>query len=369
MRRFPVLLLALFLGVASASAQDVLTIGSGSAPSGGVASIPVSIRDVTGTALGTDAGAGNRIQAFAFKVMFPSEFVSSVTFARAGVLASLTPLYESALQGNGWSAYVVAFSQASNAIPFTANTNDLVGNLTVTLTPQATTGSSIALRFDAPGAILSNQASTVRETVALGNLALVNGSVTVTVDAPANVIATATSTTQVDVTWSAVANAHHYEVWRSVDNSAYALAGSPTVAAYSDTSVLAGKTYLYHVLAVDAVGGMSPFSNIDPATTIDFADDPLIPSTTIVKVVHLTELRAAINAFRVSAGLAPLASDPTVAGGAVVRATHITDLRTALDAARSTLGLGALAYTDPTLTAGTTRIKAAHVQELRAGVE
>ena len=57
-----------------------------------------------------DAGAGNRVQGFAFKVLFPTETVLSVAFARAGVAASVTPLYESALQGSGWSSCIVSFN-------------------------------------------------------------------------------------------------------------------------------------------------------------------------------------------------------------------------------------------------------------------
>jgi hypothetical protein len=45
------------------------------------------------------------------------------------------------------------------------------------------------------------------------------------------------------------------------------------------------------------------------------------------------------------------------------------DLRTALDAARAAIPLSPLTYTDPTLTAGTTKINAARVTEVRNGVK
>lgn len=351
----------------SLRAQDGITIGSVSGAAGGTASIPISVRDATGTPLGTDAGTGNRIQGIAFKVMFPAEMVDSIAFARAGVTASLTPLFETTLQGDGWIAYVVAFSELSNAIPFTPNATspgDQIGTLTVTLDAQVPTGTTVALTFHAPSTLLSNQAGSELETIAAGNLSLVNGSVSVVPDVPANVVATAISTSQVNVTWAAVPNADSYEVWRSVDDAAYAVAGTPGSAAFSDTSVIGGKTYLYKVLAVD--GSMSSsFSAIDPATTIFFTDDPLVAQSTIVQAIHFAQLRAAVNAFRVSAGLATLASDPTIVAGAVVRAQHVTDLRTALDEARSAAGVSALSYTDPTPTV----IKAAHLQELRSGVK
>lgn len=78
-RRSLVTLVALLVSVASGEAQDILTIGTGSAPSGGVVSVPVSVRDSAATPLGSDAGAGNRIQGIAFKVTYPTELVASVT--------------------------------------------------------------------------------------------------------------------------------------------------------------------------------------------------------------------------------------------------------------------------------------------------
>ena len=58
--------------------------------------------------------------------------------------------------------------------------------------------------------------------------------------------------------------------------------------------------------------------------------------------------------------------DPT---GLLVQKVHIDQMRTALNQARTALGLPAIGYTDPTITAGTTLIKAAHIQELRNGVK
>jgi len=372
MYRTSLTVLIFFAGVVSATAQDVVTIGTGSAPSGGMVSIPVSARDAGGTPLGSDAGAGNRIQGFAFKVMFPTEIVASVTFARAGVTTSATPLYETALQGSGFSAFVVSFSESVNPIAFGLNAaapGNQIGTLNVSLQPAAVEGSIAVLTIDPPSATLSNQAGSVRETVANGHLALVNGSVTVgPLVAPTGLVATAVSTSEVNADWVAVSNANHYEVWRSFNGAAYALAGSPTGATFTDSNVVAGTTYLYRVRAVSGTGGMSAFSSIDAATTILYMDDPLVVNTTIVKTIHMSELRTAVNAVRAAASLSPLASDPTVAVGANVRAQHITDLRVALAEARTAAGLSALSPTD-VLTPGATLVKALHVQELRSGVK
>ncbi|MDP9195015.1 MAG: hypothetical protein M3P06_25240 [Acidobacteriota bacterium] len=365
--------IAMVLLGASASAQDVLTIGSGIAQSGGTAAIPVSVADHSGTSLGVDAGTGNRIQGFAFKVLFPTEIVTSVSFVRAGVAASVTPLHETALQGSGWSSCIVSFHEASNPIAFNLNAaapGDRIGTLTVTLRGDAVAGSTASLLLDPPSAMLSNQAGSVLETVAAGNLSLVNGSITVSaLAAPSGVVATAINTAQVNINWNAVSGADHYEVWRSSLGDEYAIIGSPSGTALSDATVDANTTYLYVVRAIDPSDEPSAFSSVDAATTIAFTDDPLTAMTTTVKLVHITQLRTAVDAMRAAANLDPLDGDATVGAGLIVRAQHLLDLRTGLDEARSAIGLTALSYTDPAITAGATTIKAAHVTELRNGVK
>lgn len=366
------LLLGMLLAVITASAQDVITVGTGSSPAGGVASIPVSILDRSGTPLGTDAGAGNRIQGISFKVMYPTSLVSSVTFTRGGVLASLTPVFESTLPGDGFLAYIVSFQESTNPIPFTLNAappGNLIGTLNVTLQPSATIGSNGALTLDVPSALLSNQAGTTTETVALGTLTLANGSVNCSMSAPSNLVATASGTSQVNLTWTAVTGADHYEVWRSFNGSGYAFLSNAPAASYSDSGLAATTTYLYKVRAVDGASHVSAFSNIDAATTIVFTDEPLVALTTPIKAAHITELRTAVNAFRAAAGLGPLSADPTIGSGQFIRAQHITDLRAGLDAARSLIGVPAISYTDPSLVAGTTPVRAVHLQQLRAGVQ
>ncbi|HKO57482.1 MAG TPA: fibronectin type III domain-containing protein, partial [Thermoanaerobaculia bacterium] len=272
--------LAILLLAAAASAQDVLTIGSGQAASGGSVAIPVFLRDVSGTPLGMDAGSGKRIQGIAFKVLFPTETVSSVTFARSGVTAAPAPLFQSTPTGSGFCSVLLSFSETASPIPFTLNAappGDQIGTLTVMLQPTAIAGSTALLTLHPASALLSNQAGTTSESVANGSLALVNGSVTVasTLAAPAALVATAVGTSQVDATWLPAASAHHYEIWRSSHGGASAPAGTSSGTTFSDTNVSAGTTYLYRVRAVDAGGGASPFSNLDPATTMIFTDDPL----------------------------------------------------------------------------------------------
>jgi len=190
------------------------------------------------------------------------------------------------------------------------------------------------------------------------------GSVGVTVGppAPTGLSATATTTTSVSLTWNPSSGATQYEVVRGT--------GTPVVVGttnYVDNTVLANTSYVYKVRAIDATARRSPDSAPDVATTVLFTDDPAVASTTLIKAVHITELRTAVNALRVAAGLT--ASSFTDAVPATVNALHVDELRAALTPARTALGLTTGAFTDPTLVVGTTLVKALHVQELRDGVK
>ena len=117
---------------------------------------------------------------------------------------------------------MVSFAETSNTIPFVVDASEPgngIGTLLVTLASSTTPGTTASLRFDAPGAALSNQAGSVPENVANGALALVHGSVTVTtgLPAPAVLTATATGTSQIDVIWSSGSGATQYELWRKFD--------------------------------------------------------------------------------------------------------------------------------------------------------
>jgi len=95
-----------------------------------------------------------------------------------------------------------------------------------------------------------------------------------------------------------------------------------------------------------------------------FTDDPLVAGTTLIKAVHVNELRDAINLLRGRAGLATVTWAEAVTSGVAIKASHITEMRTRLGEARAALGLTATSYTDPSLAAGIT-IKAPHIQEIR----
>jgi len=61
------------------------------------------------------------------------------------------------------------------------------------------------------------------------------------------------------------------------------------------------------------------------------------------------------------------APDPMTAG-TLIRVVHVTELRTAINTARTDFGFATFSFTDSTLTAGTTRIRSIHMSELQSSV-
>ncbi|MFL6247541.1 MAG: S8 family serine peptidase [Thermoanaerobaculia bacterium] len=187
--------------------------------------------------------------------------------------------------------------------------------------------------------------------------------------APTGLAATLNSTTSVALTWNAVSGAVSYRVYRTPNNSAYTLVGSPNVASFVDTTASANVAYLYKVVAVDPGAGVSPDSSKVLATTVAFTDPTLTAGTTTIKSAHITQLRTAVNLVRALAGQSPAAfTDPVLSTSTNVRRLHVTELRSVLDTVRANLGLTALSYTDPAITANVTGVKAVHIKELRNGV-
>lgn len=457
---------ALWFGIAgNLFGADVLTVSSGQAERGSTAQVAVRLRDVSGTSLGEDQTAANGIRGFAFRITAtPAGSVSSISFTRGGVLAP-APLYERVVTGTATVGFIASYAENA-AVDFSLDAiapGDLIGFVSVGISPGATGGSSISLTIDPARAILSNATGTVAETTSNGGLQIVNGTITVqpaatataltsslnpstrggnvtftatvtsavagtptgnvefrdgtsmlatvalsggqasyttssltagshsitahyagdgdfaasasgvltqTVNtpfgAPEGLTATATSTTRIVTSWLPVSNADHYDVYRRTDGAAFAVHATVTTPFFEDTPVVAGKTYLYSVVAVTASGTASPASAVDAATTIVFADDPLTAGV-LVKATHLTQLRDAVNAFRTAVGLSPVTFTGSLAG-AVIRATHVQELRDALAAARTMGSTPPVTYTDDPLTAGTV-IKAVHVRQLRSAVQ
>jgi hypothetical protein len=159
---------ALLLG-APAFAQDAITVGTMSATAGGTFSVPVYVRDVSGTLLGSDAASGRKIQGIAFRVNFNAASVTSISFARDGILTGLTPVYERTISATGSIAYIGDFDESTAPIPFTTSAapGQQIGTLTVTLA-SSIAAHSVPLTLDPAVTILSNTAGTATETPSNG---------------------------------------------------------------------------------------------------------------------------------------------------------------------------------------------------------
>jgi len=170
--------------------------------------------------------------------------------------------------------------------------------------------------------------------------------------APSSVVATGVAITQINLSWSAAPNAHHYVVERASQmNSFTVVNANVSGTTFNDGTAVSGNAYLYRVKSADANGNVSPQSNVDLATTIMFSDDPL-QSQTLIRADHIRQLRTAINAVR---HLTPTLQDynwqqsSATLVGAPIKANDIDELRTALDDAMNILGLQAGGYTPASL--------------------
>jgi hypothetical protein len=188
--------------------------------------------------------------------------------------------------------------------------------------------------------------------------------------APTNLIADTFSATQIDLTWTAAPNAHHYQVERApnLGGTFTVLNSNVTTTSFTDTTVSSVNAYLYRVRSADAGGNLSAPGSIDVATAITFTDDPLSIGVTPIKAQHVTELRQAVNAIRATANLSAATwTDTTLNSSVSVKAVHITELRTNLDQALTALGLPVSGYTDASLSG--VLIKKVHLDELRQRVQ
>lgn len=99
-----------------------------------------------------------------------------------------------------------------------------------------------------------------------------------------------------------------------------------------------------------------------------FSDDPVIAQSTVIKAVHITELRTRINAARTKFCLSSFTFTDASLAGMLIKEVHITQLRTALIPALVAAGRSP-AFTDDPVTGGQTVIKAPHISELRLKVQ
>ncbi len=133
---------------------------------------------------------------------------------------------------------------------------------------------------------------------------------------------------------------------------------------------------LYHFRATATNPGGAAAGSDQTFTTAacaGFTDDPLITHFTLIKAVHLTEIRSRVDVLRVHFGLTPFGWTDLNLGGIAVKAVHVAELRTALGAAYDAAiaagrGVTRPVFTDDPLTQQQTMIKTIHIAELRDAV-
>jgi RHS repeat-associated protein len=173
-----------------------------------------------------------------------------------------------------------------------------------------------------------------------GQLLVTAGTGAPTAPAPSSLAAAPSSGGgNVVLSWSAASGATNYRVERKGATGSFVLAGTTASTGLTDTGVSAGSAYLYRVCAANAQGNCT-------------------------SVFSNIALGAAVG-FPTDPTIISSADDPTGVNVTKVKAAHITELRTAVNAVRTLAGLSAAQWTNQTLTASVAVISADDVRDLR----
>jgi subtilisin family serine protease len=191
---------------------------------------------------------------------------------------------------------------------------------------------------------------------------------TIVLAAPSNLSARAIASGTIQLTWNAPTPASQrtsYRVrFRTALANPWTVATSTTTTTFTHENITPGALYQYEVVTTDTVGNFSAAAT-DYGLPLFHEDDPLVPTSTLVKGIHLARLRAAANAWRQFAGLGALPSDsPT----GVVQASQLIDVRDRLNEARALMSLLPFSYSAVNLPALGTAIDARHVDQLRTAM-
>lgn len=173
---------------------------------------------------------------------------------------------------------------------------------------------------------------------------------------------------QVALLWTAAQGASSYAVLRSSGGGPFAAIQTTNSLTHTDTSVVAGTGYVYQIIARNGSGQAIGYSNADLAVPFSYTD-PSITLGTPIRAVHFTDLRTAITAARTALRFAVRPFALPLSSGVFIQRSHLVELRSAIDAVRASVGLAPTAYTDTTVTAGATRVRSAHVLEMRRSLQ
>ena len=119
-----------------------------------------------------------------------------------------------------------------------------------------------------------------------------------------------------------------------------------------------------------SVGAFSLTLAAAPFTPRRFTDDPIVAGVTVVKAAHVIQLRQRIDALLARGGRPRFPwTDRTLRPGAAPKAAHLLELRAALNQAYAAAGRLLPSYSDASVQAGVTAVKAVHFNELRRAVQ
>jgi hypothetical protein len=170
------------------------------------------------------------------------------------------------------------------------------------------------------------------------------------------------SSSQVVLSWSPIAGAVSYSVSRKS-------AGGPFMTIASNVNGLAATDpnvyetgYLYRVSAYNGIGYIA-HSNVDLAVVKEYSA-PNLSAGSVVRAEDFAQVQEAIDYARAVVDW-PEAPFTQIVPGTPILRSHLIQLRTEADRVRGTVGLSGFPYTDPSVTAGLTRAKAAHILNLR----
>lgn len=210
------------------------------------------------------------------------------------------------------------------------------------------------------------QTPSVKEYIYLDGKAIaVESSLNGYIPAPQLLYADVNPSGQVEVRWCIDSYvAANFEIER-IPGGVTQVSGGQGCISWYDTNVSSGVAYAYRVRAKNAFGLAGPYSGRDIAAKIAFSNNPLGAGVDFVQAQHLMELRQAVASVRTCAGLnAPTWTDENLSG-VQIKAIHLVELRNQLDSALQQLQVSLPEYTDGSITAGVTVVKASHVQEIR----
>lgn len=198
----------------------------------------------------------------------------------------------------------------------------------------------------------------------------------------------------VTVTWSGASAGTNvsiasYEIYRATEaEGSYAKVGTATGQTYTDTSVSGGNTYYYKIKTIANVAGYdSGLSNATTGTKVNAV--PGAPTVRTDGTIYNRRPRILVtagtdtdgDALTIGATGYTASSSPVASEGKAILRKSVettgaqtvtvvnTDPNAGTASTETTFTVGTLTWTDDPIIAGTTQLKAAHMNEIRAALD